>query len=62
MYRPHRLLLDESLEEAVEIKDLNELAEKIGKNFWIKYYHYDDRLKKETWIVLDINGAVGFIT
>lgn len=70
IYRPHRLLLTESMDESVEIKDLNELLKHLQNTLVgydkekvsVKYYCYDKRLSAETWIVSDDLGVLGFIT
>lgn len=62
VYRPHRGGLNESMSEAFNFTSLEKLAEQFEQRIEVSYYGYDDRLKKETYLVRDDIGVLGFIT
>jgi len=64
LFRPHRHLLDESMQEVKTVKSLNDIRKilnlKDGEELVLEYYCYDDRIKWETFIVTVDGCAVGF--
>lgn len=62
-FRPQRGSLDTALAEAFNFDDMNDLLQKLGVNtaVRIKYYAYDPRFEKDSYIVLLEGNPIGFV-
>lgn len=65
MYRPHRGGFAEAMAEAVEYPTMTKLVEDFilrQDGVMLMYYGYDDRLKRETYILMSSQaGVLGYV-